>query len=93
MSQVKHHSGEPLLRLAKRDGISRTKAYTIRVIAVLLSLIVSGIFIFGVTKLVISQACMTVVIEHKSPHSSEVSVIINKSEKLHYFFCKSYSVF
>ena len=51
MSRVKHNSSEPLLRLAKRDGISRTKAYTIRLIAVLLSLIVSGIFIFGVTKL------------------------------------------
>jgi len=42
---------EPLLRIAKRDGISRPKAYAIRVIAVLLSLVVSGIFIFAITKL------------------------------------------
>ena len=50
MSQVKQGK-EPLLRIAKRDGISRPKAYGIRVIAVLLALIVSGIFIFAVTKL------------------------------------------
>ncbi len=42
---------EPLLRIAKRDAVSRAKAYSIRVIAVLLSLVVSGIFIFAVTKL------------------------------------------
>lgn len=42
---------EPLLRIAKRDGMSRPQAYLIRVIAVLLSLIVSGVFIFAVTKL------------------------------------------
>ena len=36
MSQVKQGK-EPLLRIAKRDGISRPKAYGIRVIAVLLS--------------------------------------------------------
>ena len=51
MSQVNNNSHEPLLRLAKRDGISRSKAYTIRIVAVLLSLVVSGIFIFAVTKL------------------------------------------
>ena len=50
MSQVKQGK-EPLLRIAKRDGISRPMAYGIRVIAVLLSLVVSGIFIFAVTKL------------------------------------------
>ena len=50
MSQVKQGK-EPLLRIAKRDGISRPKAYGIRVIAVLLSLVVSGVFIFAVTKL------------------------------------------
>ena len=42
---------EPLLRIAKRDSIPRPKAYAIRVIAVLLSLLVSGAFIFSVTKL------------------------------------------
>ena len=42
---------EPALRIAKRDGISRPKAYAIRILAVLLSLVVSGIFIFAVTKL------------------------------------------
>ena len=50
MSQIKQ-GHEPLLRIAKRDGISRSKAYTIRIVAVLLSLVVSGIFIFAVTKL------------------------------------------
>ena len=50
MSQVKQGK-EPLLRITKRDGISRPKAYGIRVVAVLLSLVVSGIFIFAVTKL------------------------------------------
>ena len=46
-----NNKNEPLLRIAKRDGITRSKAYTVRIIAVLLSLIVSGIFIFAVTKL------------------------------------------
>ena len=46
-----NNSKEPLLRIAKRDGISRPKAYAIRLVAVLLSLVVSGIFIFAVTKL------------------------------------------
>ena len=50
MSQVKQ-TREPLLRIAKRDGMSRGKAYLVRIIAVLLSLIVSGVFIFAVTKL------------------------------------------
>ena len=50
MSQVKQGK-EPLLRIAKRDGISRPKAYGIRVVAVLLSLVVSGAFIYAVTKL------------------------------------------
>ncbi len=45
------HRKEPLLRIAKRDGIARPKAYAIRLAAVLLSLVVSGIFIFAVTKL------------------------------------------
>ncbi|BCK85176.1 ABC transporter permease [Dysosmobacter sp. NSJ-60] len=51
MSHVKSHSREPLLRIAKREGISRPKAYGVRAAAVLLSLVVSGIFIFTVTKL------------------------------------------
>ncbi len=50
MSTVKH-SKEPLLRIAKRDEISRPKAYAIRIISVLLSLVVSGVFIFAVTSL------------------------------------------
>lgn len=41
----------PLLRIAKRDSIGRPQAYLIRAAAVLLSLIVSGLFIFAVTKL------------------------------------------
>lgn len=44
-------SKEPLLRIAKRDEISRPKAYAIRIVAVLLSLVVSGLFIFAVTNL------------------------------------------
>lgn len=51
MSQMNHHASEPLLRIAKRDAIPRSKAYTIRIVAVLLSLLVSGVFIFAVTKL------------------------------------------
>jgi simple sugar transport system permease protein len=50
MSQSKQGK-EPLLRIAKRDGISRPKAYGIRVAAIILSLVVSGVFIFAVTKL------------------------------------------
>jgi len=50
MSQVKE-SREPLLRIAKRDVMPRPRAYAIRIIAVILSLIASGIFIFAVTKL------------------------------------------
>lgn len=50
MSTVKTHK-DPLLRIAKRDSITRPKAYAIRIGAVLLSLVVSGIFIFAVTKL------------------------------------------
>ena len=50
MSQVKQHK-EPLLRIAKRDAIATPKAWGIRVIGVLLSLVVSGLFIFAVTKL------------------------------------------
>ena len=50
MSQVKQ-GREPLLRIAKRDSISRPKAYAIRAAAILLSLVVSGLFIFAVTRL------------------------------------------
>ena len=50
MSQVKQ-SKEPLLRIAKRDGMPRARAYLVRIIAVILSLVVSGVFIFAVTKL------------------------------------------
>ena len=42
---------EPLLRLTRRDGIPRPQAYAIRVAGVLLSLAVSGVFIFAVTRL------------------------------------------
>ena len=50
MTQEKVHK-EPLLRIAKRDSIPRPKAWAIRIVAVLLSLVVSGVFIFAVTKL------------------------------------------
>ncbi|MBE6996152.1 MAG: ABC transporter permease [Ruminococcaceae bacterium] len=42
---------EPLLRIAKRDLLPWYKAYGIRLAAVLVSLVVSGLFIFAVTKL------------------------------------------
>ncbi|MGM9538542.1 MAG: ABC transporter permease [Candidatus Onthomonas sp.] len=48
---VAKHSKEPLLRIVKRDGIARPKAYAIRIAAVLISLVVSGVFIFAVTSL------------------------------------------
>ena len=51
MSTPKHRSHEPLLHIVKRDGIARPKAWAIRVISVLLSLVVSGLFIIAVTKL------------------------------------------
>ena len=50
MSQARQKK-EPLLRIAKRDGISRPAAYGIRLIAVALALLVSGAFIYAVTKL------------------------------------------
>ena len=46
-----NHHREPLLRIAKRDGIGRPKAYLIRLIAVCLALVVSAAFIYLVTKL------------------------------------------
>ncbi len=50
MSHIK--SGhEPLIRIAKRDAIAKPKAIMIRAIAVLLSLVVSGVFIFAITGL------------------------------------------
>ena len=49
MTQVTHK--DPLLRITKRDSIPTLKAWGIRLLAVLLSLVVSGIFIFAVTKL------------------------------------------
>ena len=51
MTQTVQHHKEPLLRIVKRDGIARPKAYAIRIAAVLASLVVSGIFIFAITKL------------------------------------------
>ncbi|MDO4803627.1 MAG: ABC transporter permease [Lachnospiraceae bacterium] len=42
---------EPFLRIAKRTDITPFRVYATRIIAVLLSLVVSGIFIFAVTKL------------------------------------------
>ena len=41
-----HH--EPLIRISKRDGIARGKAWLIRLIAVLLALIVCAIVIFAI---------------------------------------------
>jgi ABC-type uncharacterized transport system, permease component len=48
-SKVEH--SEPLIRISKRTGISRGKAWTIRGVALLLALIVSGLVIFAIVKL------------------------------------------
>ncbi len=45
------HAHEPWVRIVKRDGIARPKAYGIRILAVLLSLVVSGVFIYAITGL------------------------------------------
>ena len=42
---------EPLIRIAKRDGIALWKNWAIRAIAVLIALLLSGLFIFTVTGL------------------------------------------
>ena len=42
---------EPAVRMVKRDSIPRWKSWGIRLLAVLLALIISGLFIFAVTKL------------------------------------------
>ena len=49
MSSSANH--EPKLRIVKRDGIPALKAWAIRAAAVLLALVISGFFIFAVTKL------------------------------------------
>ena len=50
MSTVKHHH-EPVLRMVKRDGIATWKSFTIRIVAVLIALVLSGLFIYAVTGL------------------------------------------
>lgn len=42
---------EPALRIVKRDGIPTLQAWGIRALAVLIALVISGLFIFAVTKL------------------------------------------
>lgn len=49
MSTVQHN--EPFVRMAKRDSISRPKAWGIRLVGVLLALIISGLFIYSITAL------------------------------------------
>lgn len=49
MSTV-HHS-EPLVRLVKRDSIARPRAWGVRLAAVALALLLSGLFIYAVTRL------------------------------------------
>ncbi len=46
-----NHAKEPLLRIAKRDSIPIWKAWLIRVIAVLLSLVVCALLIFSIVHL------------------------------------------
>ena len=50
MSRIGSHH-EPLLRMAKRDGIAPWKSIAIRVAAVLIALVLSGLFIYSVTGL------------------------------------------
>ena len=50
MKTVKAHR-EPLVRIVKRDGISLWKNWLIRLAAVLVALLLSGLFIYAVTKL------------------------------------------
>ena len=45
------HNSEPFIRMAKRDSISRPKAWGIRLASVLLALIISGLFIYSITAL------------------------------------------
>lgn len=51
MSTPVHEHSEPLIRISKRTGISRGKAWGIRGLALLLSLVVSGLVIFAIVKL------------------------------------------
>ena len=44
-----HH--EPLIRIAKRDGLAVWKNWLIRLVFVLIALLLSGLFIYAVTKL------------------------------------------
>ena len=50
MSNVASHR-EPLLRMAKRDGLATWKSIGIRIAAVLIALILCGLFIYSVTGL------------------------------------------
>ena len=50
MSNIASHH-EPLLRMAKRDGVATWKSIAIRVAAVLIALVLSGLFIYSVTGL------------------------------------------
>lgn len=51
MSTVTHEHSEPMIRISKRTGISRPKAWGIRAIALVLALVVSGLVIFAIVKL------------------------------------------
>ncbi len=46
-----NHSHEPLIHIAKRDGIVWWKSWLIRLTGVVLALIVSALFIYGISKL------------------------------------------
>ena len=50
MKTVKAHR-EPLVRIVKRDGIALWKNWLIRLAAVVVALLLSGLFIYAVTKL------------------------------------------
>lgn len=50
MSKHSHTSKGPWMHITRRDSISRGKAWAIRLVAVLLALVVCGLFIVAITK-------------------------------------------
>lgn len=48
MSKASHRTKEPLIRISKRTALGKSKAWGIRIVALLLSLIVSGLIIYAI---------------------------------------------
>lgn len=51
MSAIKHEDREPLIRISKRASIKRTRAWSIRGVALIAALLISGLVIFAIVKL------------------------------------------